>query len=44
MLADLMPQPDQVTIAINTVQMSITELLTADQSAAARSAPNRSTR
>ena len=30
MLADLVPQPDQVTIAINTVQMNITELLSAD--------------
>ena len=27
MLADLMPKPDQVTIAINTIQMTITELL-----------------
>ncbi len=30
MLAELTPKPDQVTIAINTVQMNITELLTAD--------------
>ena len=30
LLADLDPKPDQVTIAINTVQMNITELMTAD--------------
>ncbi len=30
MLADLDPRPDQVTIAINTNQMNITELLSAD--------------
>lgn len=30
MLAELQPQPDQVTIAINSCQMNITELLTAD--------------
>lgn len=30
MLADLNPKPDQVTIAINTNQMNITELMTAD--------------
>ncbi len=30
MLAELEPRPDQVTIAINTNQMNITELLTAD--------------
>jgi len=30
LLADLAPKPDQVTIAINTVQMNITELMTAD--------------
>ena len=30
LLADLTPKPDQVTIAINTVQMNITELMTAD--------------
>ena len=30
MLAELNPKPDQVTIAINTNQMNITELLTAD--------------
>ena len=30
MLADLTPKPDQVTIAINTNQMNICELLTAD--------------
>jgi uncharacterized protein (DUF849 family) len=30
MLAELKPRPDQVTIAINTSQMNITELLTAD--------------
>ena len=31
MLAELSPKPDQVTIAINTNQMNITELLTAGQ-------------
>ena len=30
LLAELEPKPDQVTIAINTVQMNITELMTAD--------------
>ena len=30
LLADLDPKPDQVTIAINTTQMNITELMTAD--------------
>ena len=30
LLAELKPRPDQVTIAINTSQMNITELLTAD--------------
>jgi len=30
LLADLTPKPDQVTIAINSVQMNITELMTAD--------------
>ena len=30
MLAELSPKPDQVTIAINTMQMNITELLSAD--------------
>ncbi|MDO8447906.1 MAG: 3-keto-5-aminohexanoate cleavage protein [Rhodoferax sp.] len=30
MLAELNPKPDQVTIAINTNQMNVTELLTAD--------------
>ena len=30
LLAELTPKPDQVTIAINTVQMNITELMTAD--------------
>jgi uncharacterized protein (DUF849 family) len=30
MLADLRPKPDQVTIAINTNQMNITELMSAD--------------
>ena len=30
LLANLDPKPDQVTIAINTVQMNITELMTAD--------------
>ena len=30
MLAELTPKPDQVTIAINTNQMNVTELLTAD--------------
>ncbi len=30
LLADLTPTPDQVTIAINTMQMNITELMTAD--------------
>ncbi len=30
MLAELAPKPDQVTIAINTNQMNITELMTAD--------------
>ena len=30
MLAELTPKPDQVTIAINSMQMNITELLTAD--------------
>ena len=30
MLAELTPKPDQVTIAINTNQMNICELLTAD--------------
>jgi uncharacterized protein (DUF849 family) len=30
MLAELSPKPDQVTIAINTNQMNITELMTAD--------------
>jgi hypothetical protein len=30
MLADLTPKPDQVTIAINTNQMNITELMSAD--------------
>jgi uncharacterized protein (DUF849 family) len=30
LLADLTPKPDQVTIAINTLQMNITELMTAD--------------
>ena len=30
LLADLDPKPDQVTSAINTVQMNITELMTAD--------------
>jgi len=29
MLAELTPKPDQVTVAINTVQMNITELMTA---------------
>ncbi len=31
MLAELMPKPDQVTVAINTVQMNITELMTPDE-------------
>lgn len=31
MLADLQPSPDQVTVAINTVQMNITELMNADE-------------
>ncbi|HKX56771.1 MAG TPA: 3-keto-5-aminohexanoate cleavage protein [Xanthomonadales bacterium] len=31
MLADLTPKPDQVTVAINTVQMNITELMTPDE-------------
>ncbi|MCQ6473376.1 hypothetical protein, partial [Vibrio parahaemolyticus] len=30
MLAELQPTPDQVTIAINTNQMNVTELLTED--------------
>ncbi len=30
LLADLTPKPDQVTIAINSLQMNITELMTAD--------------
>jgi len=33
MLAELTPKPDQVTIAINTNQMNVTELLTADDCA-----------
>lgn len=33
MLAELSPKPDQVTIAINTSQMNICELLTADDTA-----------
>ena len=31
MLAELTPKPDQVTVAINTVQMNITELMTPDE-------------
>lgn len=31
MLADLTPKPDQVTVAINTVQMNITELMRQDE-------------
>lgn len=31
MLAELTPKPDQVTIAINTVQMNVTELMTPDE-------------
>ena len=34
MLAELAPKPDQVTIAINTNQMNVTELLTLDDCAA----------
>ncbi|MDN0075688.1 3-keto-5-aminohexanoate cleavage protein [Crenobacter sp. SG2303] len=33
MLAELTPKPDQVTVAINTVQMNITELLTLEDCA-----------
>ena len=43
MLAELTPKPDQVTIAINTNQMNICELLTADDVAARRLRIRRST-
>ena len=44
MLAELDPKPDQVTIAINTNQMNIVELMTDEDMAAPRSSVPRSTR
>ena len=44
MLADLDPKPDQVTVAINTTQMNIVELMDPTTSPARRSATRRSTR
>jgi hypothetical protein len=43
MLAELTPKPDQVTIAINTNQMNVCELMSADDVAGTSLAPSRPT-